>query len=516
MWGSYDMNHASNIPFCISSSDGNYIWQSSRSNNHFFSAYRHSRIKCEAGDKFVIVANQSKDCVYAWLTSYSTGYQETVPLVSGTTPTTISAGGFAVAEAPQGAKFLYILRTMTRYDSYDSLPSSILRMTKYPSEKIVPLTLNLKGDDTGVFTTYTNSSVVRCVKVKQGDIINYYTYYASTINAGRPITLGFSQYLPAVNGTFTVVDDYRNYSQNTMIDNNYVAPFDGYFCVCHEYGTEYYTNYNFSRILKGDAMAKPLRNEKMIVFGDSIFQFIYSYTGKGLVECLADETNATIIRGAIGGTRLVPRSSADTYSALDISNLIHSWVTNSWDAVDAAVTAESTTHPEYATIVASLKAVRPTEITSIILEGGLNDLSNSSISFGTATDANIFNASPTNTTLYGAINYIMRDLFSANPYIKVFWVDGMVNFRPVDRTEENWVDNKTYTIDNATYTTPEYFAKLTEQFGKWKVPHISLANICINPINFSEFFLDGDSTHPYKSFDRMARGIASQIASKNF
>lgn len=517
LWEEVDVQNLTSIPMVINrtATDGVYKWASNRSSSQQIATYRHSRVKCGSGDKFLVFANSNNDFYYAWLTSFDTTYDSAAPLVADTTPMSVSSGGYAYIEAPDGAEFLYFRRSLTGINNTELLPSKLLRMGINTTEVATPVTVyNMTINSTGNIVDGAGSDcIIRFIKIKSGEKVKIFTDYTANVNTGRPITLAFSQKLPEIGGSCTIVDHSENYAAHIIYNDFYVAPFDGYFCVSHQYGTLFYTNYAFYKVLVGDDSAKPLRDEKIVVFGDSILQFKYDYLKRGFVEYLAEYSGATVIRGAIGGSRLVPRASSDSRNALDISNLIHSWVNNSWTEVDAALVD----YPEYSDIITGLKAVRPTEVTMVVLDGGGNDLSDSNLTFGDETAADIFNATPTNTTLYGAVNYVMRDLFTANPYLKVFWVGGMVNFAGSgvsDRTEENWVDNRTCTVEGNTYTLLEYRAKIAKQVQKWKVPCISFTELCINPVNFDKFFITNDNTHPYKGFDRMARIVASQIVAR--
>lgn len=518
-WESVDVINLTSIPMMISTNpkEGVYYWISNRSNNQRISAYRHSRVKCHAGDKFFIQANDSKPCTYAWLTQEPTSFAEAkdtpVLLVDGTTPTDIPVGKYSFIEAPAGAEYLYVKRTVTAASGTDLLPSYLLRLKNFQTESVVPVSLRYIyiNPNTSQFVENTNSAATRVVKVKEGECIRLKASYTDT-SAGRSIYVGFSQFFPQVGGTATIIDGQNNFALRQSIDDYYIAPFDGYFFVTHIYANAYYTNYSISRVVETHDVALPLRSEKILVFGDSILSFRDELSNnRGFVEFLAEYTGATVIRGSIGGTRLVPRSSG-AFRAFDISNLIHSWVTNDWTDVDAALETE----PSYAGIINNLKSVRPDEITMIVMDGGGNDLSNTNLSFGTAEDADIFNENPSNTTLYGAINYIMRDLFTANPYLKIFFISGLPSYSGSERIAENWCDNRTVTIDGEALSLKEYKAKLAAQCEKWKVPHLLMDNICINPLTFSNFFINTDNSHPYKGFYRMARIIASKLVGNMF
>ena len=517
-WASVDVQDLTSIPMIIGKtpSDGVYKWESNRSNSQQISLRRHTRIKCTKGDKFFVKANATNPFSYAWLTSYEATYNQAAPLVAGTVPTDVPAGGYAFLEAPEGAEFLYMRRSITGIGNTELLPEIVMRLATYEEETAVPVSLiNCCYDTTtGKVISYT-SGAVRAIKVTKGDKVRFATSYTDSNNTGRPIYLGFSKDFPTIGADVTIIDRAYNYAAKVTYNDYYVAPFDGYFIMSTQTATVYYTKYSFHRVLKEADAAHPLRNEKIIVFGDSILSFTDSFAGnRGFVEFLAEYTGAIVIRGSIGGTRLVPRASG-AFRAFDISNLIHSWVNDDWTDVDAALVEE----PSYTTIINNLKAVRPSEITAIVMDGGGNDLSNPSLSFGDETASDIFNENPTNDTLFGAINYIMRDLFTVNNRLKVFWLNGLVGFAGSSvssRTKENWVDNRSYTVDGQTYTSKEYRDKIYDQVSKWKIPLISMTDICINPITFGAFFYDNDNTHPYKGFYRMASIVASQLVAKMF
>lgn len=517
-WEPIDVSDLTSIPMVISTTPDNgvYKWLSNRSSSQQISYYRHTRIKVKKGDKFFVRANASNPFSYAWLTSYEATYNQAAPLVTGTVPMSVPAGDYIFLEAPDGAEFLYMRRALSGVSGTELLPASVMRLVSYDDETAVPVSLmNCTYDGTTGKIISSSGAVVRTIKVTQGDIIRFSTSYTDSNNAGRPIYLGFSHVFPNIGASVTPVDISKSYAAKVTYNDLYVAPFDGYFVTANPSATAYYKNYSFRRVLTGADATRPLRNEKILVFGDSILSFKDSYAnGRGFVEFLAQYLGAIVIRGSIGGTRLIPRASG-AFRAFDISNLIHSWVTNNWTDVDAALVDE----PSYADIINNLKAVRPEEITTIVMDGGGNDLSNPNLTFGDSAAENIFNENPTNDTLFGAINYIMRDLFTANPYLKIYWVNGLVGFAGSSvssRTAENWVDNRSYTIDGQTFTSKEYRDKIYNQVSKWKIPLISMTNICINPITFDKFFYDSDNTHPYKGFYRMASIVASQLIALHF
>ena len=260
-------------------------------------------------------------------------------------------------------------------------------------------------------------------------------------------------------------------------------------------------------IEKGDI--KPfsiLRNEKILCFGASTFQLVNSWSKKGIPAYLRDLTGAKVVKGAIGGTRLVPRNSGN-YSALDISNFIHAWAVQDFTSVDTAV--EAIGDSTITSIVAAVKAMKPDMTTIVTIYALENDVNNNAnFTWGQPTDGN-------NSTVFGAVNTIINDILTANPYIKIFWVSQNVSYHgdgTSDRIPANWCENYKYTNgDIAGKTKPEIIEILKGQVERNHVPFIDIYHCGVTPANFDTFFLKTDNTHMYKGFDILARRVASGI-----
>ena len=358
--------------------------------------------------------------------------------------------------------------------------------------------------NSGDITAGTQSSrhIVEFIPVRNGEKIHTQITFDST--GSRLLRVGFSEAYPHAGVTgANIVKDLTSVSMNEVL----TAPFDGFLFAYFEYDDYYTVSYKYV-IEKGDV--KPfsiLRNEKILCFGASTFQYLNSWSNKGVPAYLRDLTGAKVVRGAIAGTRLVPRGSGD-YNALDISNLIHAWAVQDFTDVDAAVTTLSDN--TITSIVNSIKAMPPDKTTIVTVYALENDVNNNlNFTWGNKNDY-------TNETVFGAVNTIVNDILTANPYIKIFWVSQNVSYHGSngisDRTSANWCENYQYTNGDINgKTKPEIIEILKGQVERNHVPFIDIYHCGVTPANFGTFFLDNDNTHMYKGFDLLARRVAAGI-----
>jgi len=251
------------------------------------------------------------------------------------------------------------------------------------------------------------------------------------------------------------------------------------------------------------SLSLPLSGKKVMVFGDSIFDF--TYDEKGLTDYLREYSLANVLKGAIGGTRLVQRASpvlvptttTQAYAALDICNIVKAWCEAEYTKQDAAVAYLN----NYSDQIDTLKANPVSGVDFVIIGGGTNDITNQS-PIGTETDNGF-------TTLWGSFNEMVNLLLTANPKLKIFFASPIVGYRASARTDSNWDDNYVYASGK---TKPQYIELFSQMAGHSHIPYLDLYFTAgVNQVNFSEYFLDSDNRHPYKGFDLYARRLYQRL-----
>lgn len=258
-----------------------------------------------------------------------------------------------------------------------------------------------------------------------------------------------------------------------------------------------------------------LYGKNIVCFGDSITEFKDS-SGKGYCDYLSELTGANVFNGGIGGARLAQRYSLreneiiDTvekaYAALDVCNIVNSWVLNSWDKINEA--------NDYLTInqgdnnslsIENLKSINPSNADIVVIFAGTNDYTGNS-TIGETNDES-------KETMYGALNNMIKNLVITNNKIQIFIFTPIVRWFNNVRTEDNWSDNYIRN-DGKKLPDMEDIIKIAANNN-----HVNCCSwywtFGCNKFNFSNFFPDNDGTHPTKSFQYMAKKIKKFIE-KNF
>lgn len=253
-------------------------------------------------------------------------------------------------------------------------------------------------------------------------------------------------------------------------------------------------------------LALPLSGKKVMVFGDSIYD--YTYNQKGVAVYLAEASGASVIKAAVGGTRFVqrttpvdtPTSSAEAYAALDICNMVKAWCEADYTKQDAATTYLN----DFTARVNALKDNPISGVDFVIIGGGTNDISAGS-PIGTASDSDF-------STIHGSINKMIQLLLTANPSLKIYFSSPVVGYHgDGGRTDANWDDNYQF---SSGLTKPQYIEIFATATKRNHIPYIDVySTLGINQTNFSNYYLDTDDHHPYKGFDVIARRIYGQMKS---
>ena len=250
------------------------------------------------------------------------------------------------------------------------------------------------------------------------------------------------------------------------------------------------------------ALGLPLLGKKIVFFGDSITEF--TQRGRNIPAWFGEYSGAQVTSGAIGGTRLVPRTIADPdnitslewYHYLDITSMIEAWIAGDFtDQLEAAThTNKAQTYTE---IINNLSQVSVADTDIVCIGGGTNDMTANS-PIGTASDT-------TSATLLGAITNIITKLLTAKPLLKIYFYSPVVGYH-----DNEWDDVYVF---NSGKTKPEYIEMLAAQTKQFHVPYIDLYwSMGWNEINFSTYFTQsGDYSHPYGGFNALARRLVGQV-----
>lgn len=261
-------------------------------------------------------------------------------------------------------------------------------------------------------------------------------------------------------------------------------------------------NYKINEVER--KIEKPYKDVKIICFGDSITQF--TYNGKGYPDYLGEISEATVVKGAIGGTRYslrgeptaTPASNAQAWRALDISYLVHAWCTNDWSIVDPCVQyLHDNDNRDYAPIITALKNNPISTADVVTIMAGTNDFS-SEASLGTS-------GSTDKETVFGAINSIIQEILTTNPKIKLFMFSPTVRWYDYSGVATSDPDKFSDVIVRGGMTLKEFSAAVVGEIEKSHIPVCDMYNtLGWNKWNFSNYFLDTDGTHPYKGFENIA------------
>ena len=156
----------------------------------------------------------------------------------------------------------------------------------------------------------------------------------------------------------------------------YTADADGYVRFCGYYtSTDSYVVFNPNipdNVKNYLPPTNGVENLKILCLGDSIF----GNDGE-IVADLAALTDATVINGAFGGTRVTNRGGTDNFQYFDGVNLVEALTTNTWTDQDAAATALAQTYSWIPDRLATLKAVDMSTVNLITMDWGTNDYTGS-------------------------------------------------------------------------------------------------------------------------------------------
>lgn len=293
-------------------------------------------------------------------------------------------------------------------------------------------------------------------------------------------------------GNFIAQDNENYLFLNTMVEthSSYIVTLGGVGVV--------------EQIDKFNKFSLPLKGKTIVCFGDSITEFNDSY-GKGYTDYLAEFSGANIVRAGVGGAAFairkeiveVPEKAADCYAALDIPNLVKSWATKDWVAVDNAIAwLAQNYNDDNSKQIQALKDNPIENADIVVVFGGSNDLNMPS--FGTPSDTN-----PLINTC-GGIYQIIDSILSVKPDMPIYF------YNPLPRMCDGdiWCDDYRKEETDAYGSTS--FASLTKRIKECvEYHHIPCCDmyhtIGINRKNIYTYARDG--VHVTGAFKKIANRI---------
>ena len=274
------------------------------------------------------------------------------------------------------------------------------------------------------------------------------------------------------------------------------------------------------------------RGKKIVYFGDSIAEFgslSFRVDGTGVPkgyyrrtsDYISQFTGAKMYNVAIGGSQLrqrmtpslTPSSSSEAYAGLDIINMVKAFCnidfSGTYTYKDVAQNAaqylvDNNAGDNNLSIIRELLNIDFANVDAVIMTGGGNDWKVENY-WGTSGSTDI------GTTL-GAINEIVRLLFTAYPKLKVYWSTPIVSWDnyPVTQIIEDYSDN----VVHGGKTKPEFVDMLVNEVEKYHLPVCNLyKTLGWNQYNFSNYFTGADGVHPGNGYKEIAMRILSFINS---
>lgn len=382
----------------------------------------------------------------------------------------------------------------------EKINNDILALSAEISEyaKIEDINISINDRLTYKIPAFSKGTILKVDKIS-GDLSNYKIYKAK----GESL-------------------EELTFIQDAIFGNQYTIVLDNDFDYLYVFNATYVTTPFSCKISYGNVRSLENRitaieqkvglfnGKNIICFGDSITEFKNLDDNKSYTDYLAEIIDANVVNGGIGGTRLAqrtdPTENPDTvnrgYAAMDICNIVKAWTSGDWSIVDKgnAYIKENEGDDNTAQIE-RLKAISALDADIVTIFGGTNDFTGGSL-IGDIGSTSLDDVN-------GALNEVFRMLFEANPQIKVYVLCPIVRYIG-ERIDSNWSDVFVQSVGNMTgKKLPDVCDIIAENC---KTNHIPVYNwywtLGWNKYNFSAYFIDSDSTHPYKGFKYLAEKIA--------
>lgn len=301
---------------------------------------------------------------------------------------------------------------------------------------------------------------------------------------------------------------------------------------------------------------KKWEGKTIVAFGDSITHFIGT-DQKTYSDHLAEITGANVINCGIGGStyrqRATPEDSTTNENtaraALDIVNMVKAAITQNFTAQVNAAALITTHQPytlDYEVQVNNLVGVDWDKVDAVIFFGGTNDFANVGQLLGEDNSTNL-------SETKGALNYILTEFCKTYPKVKINFLTPIVRY--VDPPQ--FSTSKQYNVGDVTMYQGGRYKFINAHSGAWntadvqtitsyearvdatwgdnyknaggmtlreygealgafvkKVYHIvpiDMYNIGWNRVNFDNYFVNTDATHPLTGFKALAEVMAKKL-----
>ena len=268
------------------------------------------------------------------------------------------------------------------------------------------------------------------------------------------------------------------------------------------------------RVLTLETDRSVLQGKKIVMLGDSITQLPVTgtATGKGIVEYVAEMTGATVIRGAIGGSKMqagdplpsLPITNlVDAKTALNVVYIADAMASGDWSVQTAAAqwAYDNGGDKAWKDIIGALSALDMSTVDAVTLFAGTNDF-NAPLFLGNENSDTIY-------TYCGAINHIIQTLYTAYPKLTIFVFTPIVRHFVDSKTESTAADFSDNYVNAKGDKLTDYVAGAKATALKNHIPCLDMYNgMGWNLYNFWEYFPSNDGCHPRNSFDKLAMLIS--------
>ena len=301
---------------------------------------------------------------------------------------------------------------------------------------------------------------------------------------------------------------------------------------------------------------KKWQGKTIVAFGDSITHFVGS-DKKTYSDHLAEITGANVINCGIGGStyrqRATPEDSTTNENtaraALDIVNMVKAAITQNFTAQVNAAALITTHQPytlDYEVQVNNLMSIDWSKVDAVIFFGGTNDFANVGQLLGEDNSTSL-------SETKGALNYILTEMCKTYPKVKINFLTPIVRY--VDPPQ--FSTSKQYNVGDVTMYQGGRYKFINAHSGAWnaadvqtitsyearvdatwgdnyknagdmtlreygealgafvkKVYHIvpiDMYNIGWNRVNFDNYFVNTDATHPLSGFKALAEVMAKKL-----
>ena len=315
----------------------------------------------------------------------------------------------------------------------------------------------------GTVTSNANYRTTGFFPIRSGETFQFYIGHATTL----PIICFYTERDTASCVTASNVIGVNGYSSGT-----FTAPSKGYVRFCYYYSSTdssvvFTANIpdNVKQYVDNNMQTNVLSDIKILCLGDSIFG------NDGEVPAYLQEmTGATVINGAVGGTRACNRGGTDDYQYFDGEVLAQALVSGVWTDQETAVAGSLS---PWADRLATLEAVNLNNVNLITMDWGTNDYT------GEKTIAEI-------ETAYSNIVNLFREHY---PAIRLLIITPIWRYFGAKADNENG-DNFVYNVS----TLKEIASAIDAHAKDLRVESLQMYQKMPLDYNTAELYFDNGST----------------------